>query len=127
MDPVQVCGEVDPRSCGDGRYEERQAEAGGEMSGKRRDLTGERFGRLTVLAFAGNACEGKRQAPVGMWMCRCECGTEKPIKGANLYRGLIQSCGCFRRERFAQLGAQTSVLALTEDSQIVETVRVCAD
>jgi hypothetical protein len=77
------------------------------MSGKRRDLTGERFGRLTVLAFAGNAREGERQAPVGMWMCRCECGTEKPIKGANLYRGLIQSCGCFRRERFAKLGAQT--------------------
>jgi hypothetical protein len=57
------------------------------------DLTGQRFSRLTVL----------RSAKVGhfeYWICRCDCGTEKPILGKLLRNGNTQSCGCLHRERF---------------------------
>ncbi len=27
------------------------------------------------------------------WICRCKCGTEKPVDGQNLKRGLTKSCG----------------------------------
>jgi hypothetical protein len=53
------------------------------------DLTGKRFGRLTVL----ERCQG--QKPI-RWICRCDCGkiVEKP--SANLQKGKTKSCGCIR-------------------------------
>lgn len=53
------------------------------------DLTGRRFGRWLVWAFATN----KR------WVCRCDCGTVGLIKGQNLRNGRSRSCGCQRPER----------------------------
>jgi hypothetical protein len=56
------------------------------------DLTGQRFHRLTVLAFAGFS-EKRRRA---QWLCRCDCGNEKVIVGADFRkkRGPTTSCGC---------------------------------
>lgn len=56
------------------------------------DLTGKRFGRLTVLSFV----EDHRQGTY--WLCRCDCGNEKVIKGQSLREGWTKSCGCFDRE-----------------------------
>ena len=61
--------------------------------GKFIDLTGQKFGRLTVLSEAGIDKHGKVK-----WLCRCECGTQKAIDGTNLRRGVIVSCGCLSRE-----------------------------
>lgn len=55
------------------------------------DHTGQRFGRLLVLSEAGRNKFGK-----AMWLCRCDCGTEKIIGGYCLRRGQ-QSCGCLAR------------------------------
>ena len=52
------------------------------------DLTGKRFGRLSVLAYVGMV----RTAP--SWLCRCDCGTEKTVPGGNLRYGFVTSCGC---------------------------------
>ncbi len=60
-----------------------------------KDLTGKRFGRWTVLAFAGQYAQALR----AYWMCRCECGTTKAVCGANLANGHSISCGCFKREQ----------------------------
>jgi hypothetical protein len=57
------------------------------------DLTGQRFGRLFVLARAIN--RGK----VAVWQCQCDCGQIKIIPGRNLRDGISQSCGCLQRER----------------------------
>lgn len=57
------------------------------------DLTGRRFGRLTVLRRAENNRWGAT-----MWLCRCDCGLEKIIAGNNLQRGMTRSCWCLRRE-----------------------------
>lgn len=58
------------------------------------DLTGQKFGRWTVL----NRTEGRRQN----WDCRCECGREKSVYGADLRVGKSLSCGCLRGEGVAQ-------------------------
>lgn len=55
------------------------------------DLTGRTFGRLTVIQYD----HSKNGA---YWLCRCECGKTKVIKGNSLTRGVTTSCGCKSRE-----------------------------
>ena len=57
------------------------------------DLTGQKFGRLKVIDFAG--LEKNNQA---LWLCKCECGNTKNIRGRDLKTGKILSCGCWNRE-----------------------------
>jgi hypothetical protein len=56
------------------------------------DLTGHRYGRLLVI---GPKSIVNKHA---MWMCRCDCGTEKPVALSALRQGLTVSCGCHRDE-----------------------------
>jgi hypothetical protein len=62
------------------------------------DITGQRFGRLVVLSYAGN----------GHWNCRCDCGSVVAPLGFHIRHGLSKSCGCLQRElvsrRFRRLG-----------------------
>lgn len=62
------------------------------MTRRYRDLGGEKFGRLTVIEFAG--LYGKKQAT---WLCRCECGGEKTLRACSLTSGNVKSCGCLKR------------------------------
>ena len=57
-------------------------------STKKLDLTGQRFGKLTVIRPAGNV--GGRTA----WLCRCDCGQEAAVKTHHLRCGHTKSCGC---------------------------------
>lgn len=57
-------------------------------SRKKLDLTGQRFGMLTVLQPAENA--GGRT----VWLCRCDCGRETLVKTCHLRSGHTGSCGC---------------------------------
>jgi len=57
------------------------------------DITGRRFGRLTVLGFDGTNDSGN-----AMWRVRCDCGTEYSVLGSNLKSGAARSCGCLRRD-----------------------------
>ena len=52
------------------------------------DLTGQRFGYLTVIEFAGS-WDGQRH-----WRCKCDCGNEKIVTTGNLRSGNTKSCGC---------------------------------
>ena len=63
---------------------------------KAKDLTGQKFGRLTVIKRA----ENKRGRVY--WLCKCECGNEKVIMGDNLKSGGIMSCGCFQSEKMKE-------------------------
>ena len=58
-----------------------------------RDLTGQKFGRLTVLHHTGRGVRHVR------WACRCDCGLETEVIGSNLTRGNTNSCGCFHIDR----------------------------
>lgn len=57
-------------------------------SRKKLDLSGQRFGKLAVVAPAENV--GGRTA----WLCRCACGRETVITTRQLRAGHCLSCGC---------------------------------
>lgn len=67
------------------------------------DLTGRKFGRLTVIERVENYITPKGiQMP--QWKCKCECGNEKVVRGHDLKRGNATSCGCLRKEKMAEIG-----------------------
>src|SRR5262245_54123129 len=70
--------------------------------GKLIDLTGQRFGRWTVLALHPERYHLKRGC-VALWLCRCECDTERVVHGRALRRNISTNCGCVRREKLAKL------------------------
>jgi hypothetical protein len=58
------------------------------------DLTGQRFGRLVVVRYAGRYTHGRRGATGRLWKLRCACG-EMTFASTNLLRnGDKKSCGC---------------------------------
>ncbi len=65
------------------------------------ELTGQRFGRLTVLGLARDI---KQPGLDRWWHCRCDCGVERPIRTRHLTSGAVRSCGCLRRENRLTFG-----------------------
>jgi len=63
-----------------------------------RDLTGRKFGRLTVIEFSH-----RNKYRHSMWNCRCDCGKETIVSSPNLRRGTSQSCGCLRSENISKI------------------------
>ena len=51
------------------------------------DLTGQRYGRLTVICFGSTR-----------WKCLCDCGETTWVRSNSLRSGNTKSCGCFYRE-----------------------------
>lgn len=66
--------------------------------GKLINLTGQKFGRLTVLKRA----EKRGKAGQIYWLCQCECGKQKEISGKSLRYGESKSCGCLQKEIVAK-------------------------
>lgn len=58
------------------------------------DLTGQSFGRLTVVGPIGL---GSNRAFI--WHCICDCGNECDVRTGNLRAGTTQSCGCLQKDR----------------------------
>lgn len=52
-----------------------------------KDLTGQRFGKLTVIQRASN--RGNKV----YWLCECDCGNQKEIRGSSLTSNVTKSCG----------------------------------
>jgi len=61
------------------------------------DITGNIYGKLQVLKYAKRSPSNKP-----MWLCKCECGTEKEIIGAALKNGKTVSCGCFHKQQLKE-------------------------
>ena len=61
--------------------------------GKALDLTGQRYGRLTVLSRAGSK-NGHTT-----WLCQCDCGNQIVASCCHLVQNRSKSCGCFKREK----------------------------
>lgn len=53
------------------------------------DLSGQRFGRLTVLGRAGS-----NKYNYATWLCICDCGKKTIVAGKSLRTGNTKSCGC---------------------------------
>ena len=81
--------------------------------GKVIDLTGHRFGRLTVLERADNYV-----SPLGQkktrWVCKCDCGNETILTTTQLTRKTgTKSCGCLRKEIASELHKKQNRYDLT--------------
>lgn len=64
------------------------------------DLTGKRFGRLTVVGRAPNYRTHDGFSMQTQWICDCDCGTKGIIVlRQNLKQGKTISCGCYRKEK----------------------------
>jgi hypothetical protein len=62
------------------------------------NLTGQRFGRWLVLRIAPSKITPSGQ-PRTMWLCRCDCGLEKPVGAATLVTGTSSGClDCYRKD-----------------------------
>lgn len=57
------------------------------------DLTGQKFGRLTVIERAKNAKYSSVR-----WLCQCDCGQQTVVTAGNLKNNHTRSCGCLRRD-----------------------------
>lgn len=65
------------------------------------DLSGQNFGRWTVIEPASNK--------KGYWVCACDCGCNKEVCGYSLTSGKSQSCGCLRDEKASIAMAQRNL------------------
>lgn len=65
------------------------------------DLTGQKFGKLTVIARAEN------KGRCATWRCKCECGNECVVLSYHLRDGHTKSCGCLRRKPPVVLNEQS--------------------
>ncbi|TGA99969.1 hypothetical protein E4665_03195 [Sporolactobacillus shoreae] len=59
------------------------------------DLTGKRFGRLTVLRRSGGHHKTQTKA---IWTCQCDCGNVVDVLSTNLTRGETKSCSCWKKD-----------------------------
>lgn len=69
---------------------------------QKRDLIGQRFGRITVVAEAPS-----RRKPAGQsstyWRGHCDCGTVIEVQTSHLTSGATRSCGCLQRQTLSAL------------------------
>jgi len=63
----------------------------------KKDLVGQKFGRLLVQSYAG-----KDKRNTKLWNCLCDCGNQTIVRYGSLISGGTQSCGCLRRERASE-------------------------
>lgn len=68
------------------------------IGGRVINITGRRFGKLTVLRLLGRNRNGKVK-----WMAKCDCGNEVPVEGFYLRNGHTVSCGCKQAEKNHEL------------------------
>jgi len=76
--------------------------------GKMIDLTGQRFGRLTVVERVGTDKWGYI-----LWKCKCDCGNEVTVISASLRSGATTSCGCFRKEKILESQCKEGTMICT--------------
>ena len=72
------------------------------ISKRVKDITGQRFGRLTVLEFEYTLDSAAR------WLCECDCGALVLVRSNHLQRGRTRSCGCFQKECITGLGRDSA-------------------
>jgi len=64
------------------------------MATKAKDLTGQKFERLTAIKIVE-----KHPKNGNRWLCKCDCGNEVKAYTSRLTRGEVTSCGCLTREK----------------------------
>jgi len=63
------------------------------------DMTGMKYGKLTVIKNVGN----NDNYGHAYWECLCECGNKKIIRGGSIRSGETKSCGCLYKDRMCSV------------------------
>jgi hypothetical protein len=64
------------------------------------DVLGMTFNRLTVIARSGKTDRSKSI----WWDCICSCGTVKTLRGSDIRKGAVKSCGCLQVDTCREVG-----------------------
>jgi hypothetical protein len=75
------------------------------------NLTGHRFGRLTVTSQS-ISIKGKT-----IWLCICDCGNSKFIRSRNLISSNTKSCGCFNKEMAIKQSVRNKTHGMTHTQE----------
>lgn len=86
------CGNIIEATRNDLMYDNKKS-CGCMNPSKFQDLTGKKFGRLTVIKKDHLGSHGDT-----MWLCKYDCGNTKVISGHSLRMGRTLSCGCYNKE-----------------------------
>ena len=71
------------------------------MSRKTEDLTGKKFGKLTVIGRDGSYKSGNVR-----WLCKCDCGGYTHTLGCYLKSGTVKGCSCVSSERMKRISTK---------------------
>ena len=97
-------------------------EEGAWMPRKRQDLTGKRYGKLTVVGYSGLGSNSKQK--FSEWLCQCDCGNTCIVAGYMLQAGRRKSCGCLHVAPEKLAGQRFGKLTvLQEDKEQGTTLR----
>ena len=69
-------------------------------NGKYKDESGNRYGKLVVIAKDEELSIQKHRA---QWVCKCDCGNLKTVSSKCLREGKTKSCGCASRSSFGEM------------------------
>ena len=76
------------------------------------DLTGRRFGQLTVLCQAEDYVSPQGQH-YAQWLCQCDCGsTPKIVHQSSLKNGDTTSCGCHQKQKVYDISCKENKPAI---------------
>lgn len=76
-----------------------------KFSRRFKDLTGQKFHRLTIISFLGT--NERRNV---FWLCQCECGEKTQASTHSLSCGNTKSCGCLRKETISEIAKKQAEL-----------------
>lgn len=86
----------------------------------RKDFIGKRFGKLTVIGYAG------KRAGMHRWRCRCDCGNETVVGQTLLQNGKTKSCGCLQAAVYKENlelrdGTSVRILKAVKSGRLIKT------
>jgi hypothetical protein len=79
----------------------------------RKDLTGQRFGKLVVIGLS----ESRTTSGRIKWDCICDCGAKKSVAYSELHSGVVTSCGCDKSSIKDLIGQRFGKLVVIEASE----------
>lgn len=83
-----------------------------------KDITGERFGKLTVLRPTG-----RKQGTNIVWLCQCDCGKQTELSTSSLKASYRVSCGCYAREHLKQVSEMG--LTYLRENELKDQTSLC--
>ena len=84
------------------------------------DLTGNKYGMLTVLGRGEDYKSPNGKFHNIRWICECECGNKKLYGSYQLKHGEVKSCGCYRATRkFNDYTVENSVAYLKYKDKVI--------